>query len=161
MQAARFKWKFTQTEDMQLTQIVAYYGCDDWTLVASRMPGRNARQCRERWLNYINPQLSRTPLTRDEENLLEAKYLELGPRWQMIASFFPGRAKNFLKNQWRLRHKQKQGSEPERQQSTVEVADKVCDEPAASSAPLTFLDVALREEENHESFWQLFAAGLF
>jgi hypothetical protein len=38
----------------------------------------DARQCRERGMNYINPVLDRTPLSPAEEHLLNEKFTELG-----------------------------------------------------------------------------------
>jgi hypothetical protein len=87
-------------EDIRLRQIVAHFGCGNWSFVATQMPGRNSRQCRERWVNYINPELNHHPLSRAEDLLLESKHEELGPQWQLIATFLPGRSKNLLKNHW-------------------------------------------------------------
>jgi hypothetical protein len=108
----RFKWKFTPLEDIRLTEVVLRCGCQNWGDVARYMPGRNPRQCRERWMNYINPQLSHTPLTAEEDLLLEKKYNEIGSHWKLIASFFPGRSRNFIKNYWMAKHKRQLRAQP-------------------------------------------------
>jgi hypothetical protein len=148
----RFKWKFSPIEDIRLTEIVARCGSANWTLVAAQMPGRNARQCRERWMNYINPGLNHTPLSLDEDKLLDEKYRELGPRWQLIATFLPGRGKNFLKNHWISKQRRLAGDDV-----TTPANRHAEPEPGC----LNVFDLAFQEEEKQESFWQLIAAGYF
>lgn len=94
------KVKFSPEDDQRLIEIVREVGTLDWKAVASRMEGRNARQCRERWNNYANPEVKRDPWTAEEDALLETKYNLLGPRWHTIASFFPTRSTNQIKNRY-------------------------------------------------------------
>jgi hypothetical protein len=101
----RFKVKFTPAEDFHLMNIVMRSGPNDWQSIARQMPDRNARQCRERWTNYINPVLVSAPWTSDEENLLDEKLTEFGTRWHAIAIFFPTRSKNQIKNHWQSRQR--------------------------------------------------------
>jgi len=104
-QGQRVKLKFTPVEDCRLAEAVLRGGCSSWADVARRIPGRNARQCRERWMNYVNPQLCHTPMTPGEDALLRIKYREFGPRWKLLATFFPGRGRNFIKNHWMTIHR--------------------------------------------------------
>jgi hypothetical protein len=104
------KKKFTPEEDNRLKEVVGTFGCKDWVEVASHMPDRNPRQCRERWTNYANPVIvKKLPWSIHDEALLEQKYAELGPKWQAIAKFFPHRSKNYVRNHWQTkqRHIQK------------------------------------------------------
>lgn len=94
------KIKFTPEDDAQLTAIVNEIGTNDWRAVASRMEGRNARQCRERWNNYVNPEVRKDPWTEEEDKLLHDRYEEFGPRWHTIASFFKSRSTNQIKNRF-------------------------------------------------------------
>jgi hypothetical protein len=94
------KSKFSQFEDAQLRHVIARGICRDWSEVAREIPGRNARQCRERWNNYVNPDLSRAKWTDEEERLLIRQYQEHGSKWQVIAKSFPHRSKNQIKNRW-------------------------------------------------------------
>jgi hypothetical protein len=95
-----FRCKFSPAEDLKLRQVVEQVGAGDWASVASHMAPRNARQCRERWTNYLNPSLVNAPWTASEESLLEEKFAEFGTKWQVIAVFFPSRSKNDIKNHW-------------------------------------------------------------
>jgi hypothetical protein len=146
----RFKRKVSPIEDLRLTEIVARCGSVNWALVAAQMPGRNPRQCRERWMNYINPDLNHAPLSVDEDQLFDAKYRELGSRWQVIATFLPGRGKNFLKNHWISRQKRLAGD------NAVTLANQDAE---PERGYLNVFDLAFQQEEKQESFWELIAAG--
>jgi hypothetical protein len=41
-----------------------------------------------------------SPWTEAEEQMLDVMFAEFGPRWHVIAQFFPHRSKNQVKNQW-------------------------------------------------------------
>jgi myb proto-oncogene protein len=156
----RFKCKFTAAEDVQLTDVVQHSGCKNWAAVARQIPGRNARQCRERWMNYINPNLERTPLTAEEECLLEQKFAEHGTRWQLIASFFPDRGKHFIKNHWLSRHKRTHSPPPGKDQEDAEKpANPEPTEPQSNS--LASFDTFFRDAEKEDVFWERIAAGDF
>jgi hypothetical protein len=95
------KSKFDPLEDGLLCEAVRMYGSSDWKLIASLIPGRNARQCRERWSNYTNPDLANGAWTDVDDATLLQKFGELGSQWQAIAGFFPGRARNAIRNRFR------------------------------------------------------------
>jgi hypothetical protein len=82
--------------------VAANFGTGDWWRVARHIPGRNARQCRERWENYLCPSIRNAPWTPEEEQLLLQKYSEIGPMWKQIASFFSARTAINVKSRWRL-----------------------------------------------------------
>jgi hypothetical protein len=64
------------------------------------MNRRNARQCRERYKNYLSPNYRNTPWSPDEEHLLAQKVKELGQKWSAIAKFFEARSDVNVKNHW-------------------------------------------------------------
>lgn len=97
--------KFTQSEDELLIQLVENFGTNDWQSISHQMPGRNSRQCRDRWQNYLSPDVVNGPWTPEEEELLVKKYEELGPSWKQIATFFPTRTDINIKSRWHLRER--------------------------------------------------------
>jgi hypothetical protein len=96
------KTKFTPSEDEILMRVVNELGPDDWQLISKRLPGRNARQCRDRWLNYLSPDVVNGPWTPEEEELLLAKFKEFGASWKHIATFFSSRTDINIKSRWQL-----------------------------------------------------------
>jgi hypothetical protein len=98
--------KFTPEEDQQLRELVALIGENNWTEVAARLGTRSSRQCRERFRNYLSPQLRNEPWTPDEDALLRDKYEVFGAKWSSIVAFFPTRSEVNLKNRWaQITHK--------------------------------------------------------
>jgi hypothetical protein len=96
------KAKFSWQEDESLTVLVQTYGADNWQEIAKNMPERNMRQCRDRWLNYLSPEINNSPWTAKEDQLLISKVQELGAVWKFIATFFNARTDINVKNRWHL-----------------------------------------------------------
>jgi hypothetical protein len=94
--------RFNPSEDVLLMKMVAGLGTGDWHSVARRVPGRNARQCKERWENYLSPSVRNAPWTPEEEELLLQKHSEFGPMWRKIASFFRARTDINVRSRWHL-----------------------------------------------------------
>lgn len=93
------KRKFTAEDDNILRSLVMMYGTN-WEMISKMMPGRNVRQCRDRWNNYINPALSTRPFTPEEDNLLISLYNTIGSKWSKIAKHFHRRSDNSIRNRW-------------------------------------------------------------
>jgi hypothetical protein len=52
------KGSWTRTEDQILREKRAVYG-KKWNTIAEYLPGRSGKQCRERYVNHLNPNLKR------------------------------------------------------------------------------------------------------
>ena len=64
---------------------------------------RNAKQCREHWCCFLNPELKKGPWKIEEDILLLTKIRSNnGRRWSQIVSYFEGRTENALKNRFTL-----------------------------------------------------------
>ena len=115
------KVKFTRAEDAKLALLVREYSDNDWKAIAEQMAPRTARQCRERWTNYVNPELSKDPWTKDEDQLLIEKHNEFGNHWKIIEKYFPNRSKNNIKHRWSILkstfNTQQEGAAPAQQQN--------------------------------------------
>jgi hypothetical protein len=96
------KLKFTEEEDDILGRLVRKFGTNNWKQVAQLMRTRNARQCRERWNNYINPALRMGTWTPDEDELLLKQYAIHGSKWNKIAKVFRRRSDLSLRNRWHM-----------------------------------------------------------
>lgn len=94
------KTKWTYDEDQLLIQTISKYGSKNWSLIASEIPGRTGKQCRERWLNQLNPELNKEHWSNNEDLILIRFQYIYGNCWSKIATYLPGRSSNAVKNRW-------------------------------------------------------------
>ncbi len=59
--AKREKRIWTEAEDKELLKLIKVYGPLKWSIIATFMNGRQGKQCRERWHNHLNPEISKLP----------------------------------------------------------------------------------------------------
>ncbi|KAJ3429677.1 snRNA-activating protein complex subunit [Anaeramoeba flamelloides] len=94
------KGPWNKVEDQFLIKAVNELGLSAWYQIAELVPSRNAKQCRERWKNQLDPSINRGEFTEEEKELLKQKVREIGTRWSIVSTFFKGRPENMLKNYW-------------------------------------------------------------
>jgi hypothetical protein len=92
--------KFTPEEDSQLRVLVDKIGTKTWDEIAQFLPDRTARQCRDRYQNYLVGSLVTRPWTPEEDALLIEKFHQMGPKWVAIGKLLSGRSGNNVKNRW-------------------------------------------------------------
>jgi len=56
-------------EDARLSAAVAAYG-SSWVDVAANVPGRHNDQCRDRWIEQVNPGINKSPWSEEEDRIL-------------------------------------------------------------------------------------------
>ena len=92
--------KFTPEEDKKLIELVSKFkGEQDWVYIASKMPKRSIRQCRERWKNYLDPMLNKSEWSPEDDQILLEKVKEMGPCWNAIGRCFD-RSGNCVRNRF-------------------------------------------------------------
>ncbi|PXF45609.1 Transcriptional activator Myb [Gracilariopsis chorda] len=90
-----------------------------WSRVASQLPRRTGKQCRERYLNQLRPGIKKDPWTPDEERILHDVHARLGNKWVAIAKHLPGRTDNCVKNHWNSMLRKRQ-----RREAALKVTEK-------------------------------------
>jgi hypothetical protein len=131
------RWRriFTPEEDDRLRELVGKHGDCDWDRIASKIYRRDARQCRDRWCNYLSPHVVHSAWSRADDQLLEEKVAEMGRRWISIAPYFPGRTEINVRNRWNYLQK-RSSRELERMPGTFEA----------------LIDSVIKEESDHFRF---------
>lgn len=75
----RFGWK--PSDDAKLKRLVQLHGDKAWTLIAMELPGREAKQCRERWINHLASGIQKGKLSDQEWEKVQTLQLEFGNRY--------------------------------------------------------------------------------
>lgn len=103
------KQKFTPLDDKRLMDLVLQYG-QKWEVIAKKMNNKNSRQVKDRYINYLAPNIKSGAWSSQEEAKLMSLFLEIGPHWKKIASFLDGRTEVDTKNHFKmmLRHQRRE-----------------------------------------------------
>jgi hypothetical protein len=91
---------WTPREDDLLKHAVKQIGTQDWKQIASLVGSRNAKQCRDRWLEHLDPTIKHGNWTREEDQFLLILHQKHGNKWAKIARNFPNRTGAEIKNHW-------------------------------------------------------------
>jgi len=102
------KAPWTQEEDEILVQVINDKGPKKWKEIAIELNKRlgnlkvfrQGKQCRERWINHLDPQINRGAWSSEEDIKLLETHLQIGKRWAEIAKVLKSRTENAVKNRW-------------------------------------------------------------
>jgi hypothetical protein len=87
-------------EDRKLFEVVSAVGVGHWDKVATFFENRSGKQCRERWLNHVCPEVKKSPWTAEEDEMILKLVEDHGPKWAFVARHIPGRTDGAIKNRY-------------------------------------------------------------
>jgi len=73
----------------------------NWSKISLLVPGRTAKQCRERWRCNLDPHINKSDWSEEEDAVLLSMQCTIGNRWALIAKSLPGRTENAIKTRFR------------------------------------------------------------
>lgn len=105
--------RFTKEEDEAMLVLIDKFedkNFINWNRVASQMPNRSPRQCRERYLNYLVEKTKKGDWSKEEDDLIFSLYDQIGPKWSKMTQYFRERSNIDIKNRYSTLLRRKQNS---------------------------------------------------
>jgi len=96
------KKKFTSEEDEIIVNYVQKHGAKNWRFLTTILKNRTSRQIRERWVNYLDPNVSHGEWTKEEDELILELFNQNGTKWSVISKSFLNRTDVMIKNRFQL-----------------------------------------------------------
>jgi hypothetical protein len=92
------KGNWTADEDQLLLAWVGENGATKWTECSKQIRGRCGKQCRERWVNILNPEVKKGNWSDHEQEIIFQNLSTYMTSWSSMSKIIPGRTENSIKN---------------------------------------------------------------
>ena len=92
------KGNWSEEEHRLLLEWVRVHGPNKWTECSRRIGGRCGKQCRERWMNTLDPKVKRGNWQQAEQTVIFEQMKVNWSSWALISKNLPGRTENSIKN---------------------------------------------------------------
>jgi hypothetical protein len=96
----KYRTYFTKQEDKLLTSIMTSTIFTGWKNVTLHFNGKTAKQCRDRWTNYLAPGRTKQFWTEEEDQIIINSVQQFGTKWRIIKKYLIGRSDNDIKNRY-------------------------------------------------------------
>ena len=85
---------WTNIEDEILKAAISKYGPQQWARVSSLLNRKTAKQCKARWMQWLDPGIRKVEWSKEEDEILLQKAKEMSTQWETIAKMIVGRTAN-------------------------------------------------------------------
>ena len=114
------QWSIAE-DKILLDAMASFNGHICWEELSKRIPGRSAKQCRERWQFRLHPDVNKAPFQPWEDELIIDERVNLGNRWTQIATKLPGRTSCSVKNRWYTVLRNRKSERTPRRTKTIKI----------------------------------------
>lgn len=66
------------------------------------MEYRSGKQCRERYINQLDPAIKKTTWEHEEDAIIKKMHMKFGKKWSKFMDLLPGRSDNAIKNRYHI-----------------------------------------------------------
>ena len=94
------KGYWSKEEDDKLLEWISSHGPKKWSECSKFLLKRSAKQCRERWLNHLDPMIKKDDWTEEEDRQIYELYKKYGTSWSKVSKEMKGRTENSIKNRF-------------------------------------------------------------
>jgi hypothetical protein len=70
--------------------------------IAESMRERSGKQCRERYMNHLDPTIKKSAWTEEEDHIVRTLHNRYGKKWSKFMEKLPGRSDNAIKNRYHI-----------------------------------------------------------
>jgi hypothetical protein len=148
-QAQKKRNIFTKIEDEILYSIKIENPDLSWDVIAEKLIGRNAKQCKERWINKLCPTIKKGIWSKEEDIIIMKFVAELGTTWRKILRIMNGRCENDIKNRWyTYLSKMKKENETEINENKTNLNEKIIQKSEKEILKFDFWSEDEDEEQN-------------
>ncbi|KAJ1282535.1 hypothetical protein BS78_03G059900 [Paspalum vaginatum] len=92
---------WTGDEDARLQRLAKEHGFHSWRRVASHLPGRSTKECRDRWRHCLARDVYHRPFTASDDDELVRLYVRHAGCWTDMSRAVYARTSRLLRHRWR------------------------------------------------------------
>ncbi|EDR25394.1 transcription factor WEREWOLF, putative [Entamoeba dispar SAW760] len=96
---AGIAWR--KEEDQKLLRGVEMFGEKSWVEIAKFVGTRSRKQCRERFINHIDPGIDKRPWSSEEDEKILLGHCIHGSKWSEISKKLSGRTARAVRNRYK------------------------------------------------------------